>query len=68
MPVMVNRPMRMYSSHLHVHDPVELTFVEQPPITIGGPSDLTQATLPTEVDPKLSEALGSVIGALFVLS
>jgi hypothetical protein len=67
-PVTVNLPMRMCSSYLHVHDPEELTFVEQDPITIGGPADLTQTAFPTGADLKPSDVLGSVIGGLFVLS
>jgi hypothetical protein len=67
-PVTGDLPMRLRSSHLHVHDPDELTFDEQNPITIGGPGDLTQTAFPPEVDPRPSGALASVIGVLFVLS
>ena len=34
-------------NQLHVHEPDELTFVEQTPRTAGGPEDLTQTAVPT---------------------
>jgi hypothetical protein len=66
--VTVSLPMRMHSSHLQLHDPEELTSVEQTPITIGGPGDLTQTAFPIAEDPTPGKALEPATGALFVLS
>jgi hypothetical protein len=67
-PVTVSLPIGIYSSHLHVHDPEELTFVEQNPITTGGPGDFMQTAFPTRVDPETSDVLSCVIGGLLLLS
>jgi hypothetical protein len=53
---------------LQVHEPEELTFVEQNPMTMGGPGDLMQAACPAAEDLAPSDVLASVTGALFVLS
>ena len=48
---------------LQVHEPEELIFVEQTPMTMGGPGDLTQTALPALEDSTLREVLGSMTGA-----
>ena len=48
---------------LQVHEPEELIFVEQTPMTMGGPGDLTQTALPALEDSTTSELLGSMAGA-----
>jgi hypothetical protein len=53
---------------LHVHEPEELIFVEQNPMTMGGPGDLTQTAFPALEDSTPSEVLGSTAGTLLVLS
>ena len=53
---------------LQAQEPEELTFVEQKPITIGGPGDLTQVALPEAEDPMPSAGLAIVGAGLFVLS
>ena len=48
---------------LQVHEPEELIFVEQTPMTMGGPGDLTQTALPALEDSTPREVLGSMAGA-----
>ena len=55
-------------SQLHVHDPDEFNFVEQNPVTTGGPDDLMQTARPVEEGSACSNFPGVVDGALFVLS
>ena len=53
---------------LQVHEPEELIFVEQTPMTMGGPGDLTQTALPALDGSTPSEVPGSMAGARLVLS
>ena len=53
---------------LHVQEPEELTFVEQKPITTGGPGDLMHLTLPKAEVRMPSDRLATVGAGLFVLS
>jgi hypothetical protein len=64
----INPLIRTNSSQLHVHEPEELTFVEQYPRTRGGPGNLTQTAFPTGLVPKPSDVLALMTGVLFVLS
>ena len=48
---------------LQVHEPEKPIFVEQTPMTMGGPCDLTQTALPALEDSTLREVLGSMTGA-----
>jgi hypothetical protein len=56
------------SPQLQVQEPEELTFVEQKPITGGGPGDLMQVALPKEEDRAPSDEPAIVGAGLFVLS
>jgi hypothetical protein len=56
------------SSQLQVQEPEELTFVEQKPITTGGPGDLMQLALPKAEVRMPGDRLATVGAGLFVLS
>ena len=51
------------TNQLQVHAPLELTTVEQKPITTGGPAALMQAACPAVGLPTVGIALALAIGA-----
>jgi len=52
-----------WMTQLHVHEPEELIFVEQTPMTMGDPCDLMQTALPSLDGSRPGDVPDSTAGA-----